>query len=333
MTPDGSYPAYIKAFETRSRHHENGSIESHFSYKNSTGTILTYPLYPGVILSFLDFSMVSIPVAQVKNFNRLIINYCFEGRCEVTLGENRVAFLEPESLSIDVNPARDCLLSPTGVYKGVELSLDFQILDDTLPSMFVELEIEPSWLKERFCPNGKSYLTYAPQSIAEVFEKMQSAQIPSVAFFKLATAELLFLLKELDLTKTTERTKWLTKGQTAIAKQVQERITRDLKQRFSITELASSYGISAASLKNYFRGVYGETISAYLRRIRMMKAKQLLQNTNTLVTDIAFGVGYENTSKFAAAFREYYGYSPLEYRRKRKCEIVSLKYRGEIQNG
>ena len=40
----------------------------------------------------------------------------------------------------------------------------------------------------------------------------------------------------------------------------------------------------------------------------------MLQNTSIPVADVAFAVGYSNTSYFHRRFRELYGMSPREYR-------------------
>ena len=72
---------------------------------------------------------------------------------------------------------------------------------------------------------------------------------------------------------------------------------------------------SETSLKNYFRGVYGQNISVYLREIRLKKAAELFASTNLSVSEVAEQVGYMNQSKFAAVFKKQYGQTPLEYRR------------------
>lgn len=85
-------------------------------------------------------------------------------------------------------------------------------------------------------------------------------------------------------------------------------------------ELAEEFSISETSLKNYFRGVYGQNISVYLREIRMNKAGELLATTRLSVAEIAEQVGYLNQSKFASVFKKQFGVSPLEYRRSRHLE-------------
>ena len=76
-------------------------------------------------------------------------------------------------------------------------------------------------------------------------------------------------------------------------------------------------------MKNYFRGVFGQNISAYLREVRMRKAAELLADGRLSVSEVAEQVGYINQSKFAAVFKKQFGISPLEYRRRKHLERLS----------
>lgn len=94
-----------------------------------------------------------------------------------------------------------------------------------------------------------------------------------------------------------------------------EIISDDLSRHYSIESLAAPFGISPSSLKNYFQGVYGKNISTWLREARMSVASAALREGNQPVAEIAASVGYENASKFSAAFKSFLGATPLEYRR------------------
>ena len=70
------------------------------------------------------------------------------------------------------------------------------------------------------------------------------------------------------------------------------------------------------SKKACFKGVYGTSIFAYMRAYRMNRAAVLLRaGGGKSVAEIAGRVGYDSPSKFAAAFKEVMGKSPLEYRK------------------
>ncbi|WP_225783234.1 GyrI-like domain-containing protein [Xenophilus sp. Marseille-Q4582] len=64
-----------------------------------------------------------------------------------------------------------------------------------------------------------------------------------------------------------------------------------------------------------YAALYGETIAATVRRLRLQRATGHLANSALPVADIARRCGYPNVQSFARAFREGYGCSPSAYRR------------------
>jgi AraC-like DNA-binding protein len=93
-------------------------------------------------------------------------------------------------------------------------------------------------------------------------------------------------------------------------------ISADLSKHQSVEKLAEKFSISPSSLNKYFHGVFGESIPSFLRGRRMNKAAEYLEKSKEQISDIALMMGYENASKFAAAFKAVKGESPLEYRRR-----------------
>jgi AraC-like DNA-binding protein len=78
----------------------------------------------------------------------------------------------------------------------------------------------------------------------------------------------------------------------------------------SLPALARYAGLSETKLKVGFRILFGSPVYAYLRARRMEEAQRLLRERRYGVTEIALRVGYENPSKFAAAFRRHFGVAP-----------------------
>jgi AraC-like DNA-binding protein len=93
-----------------------------------------------------------------------------------------------------------------------------------------------------------------------------------------------------------------------------ERVRRCLVERLAdpptLAELARRAGFNVTKLKGGFRTLFGTSVFAYLRRIRMEQARRLLLERHLNVSEIALRVGYQNPSKFAAAFRRQFGMSP-----------------------
>ena len=73
--------------------------------------------------------------------------------------------------------------------------------------------------------------------------------------------------------------------------------------------------IHTATLKDTFKGVYGQPIGTYMKVYRMKQAAALLRQTQATIAEIANQVGYENQSKFATAFRDVFKIAPAEYRK------------------
>lgn len=82
----------------------------------------------------------------------------------------------------------------------------------------------------------------------------------------------------------------------------------------SLPELARAVGLNEFKLKVGFRARFGDSVFAYLRAQRMDRARRLLAARELSVTEIAGRVGYENASKFAAAFRKHFGRPPTAFR-------------------
>lgn len=314
---EGSWPGSWKVDNM-----PNGGTVVVFHYKNNTGTTTFYNLWPGITLCLVNYDIHWIPVPKVKNYGVLQLNYCTAGRCEMNMGEDRSIYLEPGDFSINTKPPREAMISPVGHYGGVQLILDLPLLLENMPSVFSDFDISIEQLKEEFCPENKSYIAKAVSSIAEIYQKILNLPSPFIPKYRLLIVQLLYALCHDEQPKDSQAMTWVTKGQRAIVQSVYHKVTNDFSVRYSIEELTEEFGISASSFKQYFKTVYGQAFSVFMRKIRMEEANRLLQHTNNQVGEIAMAVGYENQSKFAKVFKETTGESPLEYRRKFRGGLI-----------
>lgn len=81
-----------------------------------------------------------------------------------------------------------------------------------------------------------------------------------------------------------------------------------------VEQLARLENYNVTYFNDWFRRQTGCTPLRYLRRLRIDKAKELLESTDYSIVDIAAQVGYTSHSAFTRAFREQTGRSPLAYR-------------------
>lgn len=304
---------------------EDGHALMEFAHQNETGRMKLVFVFQGVLLCFNDFHMHTIPNEDQSQVRRLLINYCEEGRCEVNLGDNGYVYVDRGCLSVDVHGTTEAFVCPTGRYKGIEYILNLDELSESMPSAFTELGIDPLVLADTLCRSLKSFLIYTPENIKAIFQSISDAPEEQVTFHRLKTLELFYALQRMDMSAVKNRKTWLTNGQAMIAKEIYAGISKNPQLPVNISERARQFGVSATSARNYFQSIYGESIAAVLRRTRMDHAADMLKESDLSVAEIASAVGYENQSKFAAAFREFTGDPPLEYRRKVRCASAAEK--------
>lgn len=86
-------------------------------------------------------------------------------------------------------------------------------------------------------------------------------------------------------------------------------------QNFKITMFEEQYFFSITYLTRLFHARYGYTIYEYVLKLRMERAKELLEKPDIKILDIAERLGYTDNHYFSKAFRNYYGISPSQYRK------------------
>ncbi len=82
------------------------------------------------------------------------------------------------------------------------------------------------------------------------------------------------------------------------------------QQPHTIAQLARRAGINECYLKSLFRERTGMGVAAYLRRLRMEHARELLAGQRHSIQQVAALCGYAHAGKFAKAFREAHGAPP-----------------------
>jgi AraC-like DNA-binding protein len=81
----------------------------------------------------------------------------------------------------------------------------------------------------------------------------------------------------------------------------------------SIKVLARSAGLNEHQLKAGFKEIYGNTVYGYLLDHKIDHARVLLDSGKLKVNEVAFQIGYTNTSHFIAAFKKKFGITPKKY--------------------
>ncbi|HNT66965.1 MAG TPA: two-component regulator propeller domain-containing protein [bacterium] len=83
---------------------------------------------------------------------------------------------------------------------------------------------------------------------------------------------------------------------------------------FAAAALARQLGVSRAHLNRKLVGLCGMKTNQFIRTLRLQRAADLLRGQAGSVSEIAYSVGFNHLSYFAASFKEQYGCLPSEYR-------------------
>lgn len=119
----------------------------------------------------------------------------------------------------------------------------------------------------------------------------------------------------------------LTRHQTPYANIAQslELIHGDFATGLSVEDLAKEAAMAVSSFHRTFKEVTGETPLQYLKKVRLLKAKNLLVYEGKRVEEAAYEVGYASPSQFSREFKRYFSVPP--------SEAQSLPYSDAIQPG
>lgn len=103
-------------------------------------------------------------------------------------------------------------------------------------------------------------------------------------------------------------------SQNDIAQNIREYLEKNYCQNFKISVFEEKYHFSSAYLTKIFRSAYGYSIYEYVLKLRMERAKELLENPDIKILDISERLGYADNHYFSKAFKKYYHISPSRYR-------------------
>lgn len=85
------------------------------------------------------------------------------------------------------------------------------------------------------------------------------------------------------------------------------------KADISVETMSEAMGMSRVHLYKRLLSVTGMTPSEFIRRIRLMRAEQLLRKSQLTVSEVSYQVGFNNPRYFSKYFKEMYGVMPSQY--------------------
>jgi signal transduction histidine kinase/DNA-binding response OmpR family regulator len=114
------------------------------------------------------------------------------------------------------------------------------------------------------------------------------------------------ILKPVDIVINSLDEKFLEKLQLILNKQLSN-------SDFTADDFASDMGMSRMQLHRKLKSLLGVSATEFLRKERIKMAANLLKKGNGNISEIAYAVGFNDTSYFIRCFKEMYHCTPSEY--------------------
>ncbi|WP_435103085.1 GlxA family transcriptional regulator [Arhodomonas sp. AD133] len=97
----------------------------------------------------------------------------------------------------------------------------------------------------------------------------------------------------------------------------------NLHEPLSLDELAGHAHISRRQLERLFQRYLGCPPTRYYMDLRLTRARQLLQQTQMPITDVALACGFVSPPHFTKCYHDRFGYSPSHERHRRRERLTA----------
>ncbi|MEM9674719.1 MAG: GlxA family transcriptional regulator [Cyclobacteriaceae bacterium] len=97
---------------------------------------------------------------------------------------------------------------------------------------------------------------------------------------------------------------------------VQSQIEKNYDQSVTVKELADGHATNRRTLERRFKQATGNSVIEYLQRVRVERAKTILEQPKRSVADAMYTTGYNDSKAFREVFKKYVGVSPADYKKK-----------------
>lgn len=162
-------------------------------------------------------------------------------------------------------------------------------------------------LREK-CETTKAKLKNAHQELTEEIERIPVKSDQELS----AAATILQAITSYVMTN-----RWVVPGKSEFIRQLDRYIEEHLSQSISVNDICTAFHLGRTKLYEISEDYLGCGLAEYIRKQRIFHAQRLLLQTELLVTDIAYAVGFTDYNHFSRIFKQITGISARAYRKNR----------------
>lgn len=141
------------------------------------------------------------------------------------------------------------------------------------PGLLDDVTVSPQALAEKFCGGSQCFIARSNASIDHIFSEIY--EVPDSikkGYLKVKILELLLFLSCLDARGDQAGERCASRSQAALARDVSAYLTACMDRRITLDQLSARFHVSGTNIKTSFKLVYGISIYAYIRKLKMEAA-------------------------------------------------------------
>ena len=302
---------------------DDDCVSLRFGEAEEDNRLLCYTLFPGINLLYLGFHMDRCPSNFYYAEKTISIDYCREGRVEWERGKDAYCYLGEKDVQFS---AQSCYTGsygfPTRHYHGFTVTIQAQEAQKGLESLRPYFTFDLEKLYEQLIDRHGDLVVRASQQMEELFGSLDLlCQRGDREAMRLRILRLLLgISRSVTVLEPDQDRPYFPRTVVEKVRAIKKELCGDLNCHKTVSELAEEHQISETMLKRCFHAMYGNSVYAFVKEYRLQTAARELVTTDRPVMEIALEVGYENPSKFSAAFRSQYGQSPTAFRAQKRRE-------------
>ena len=288
----------------------------HLENESGVGDITIYHVFPGIELVYNDMHMAYCNKNQQPAPEVLEFNYCREGRCECLFGEHQYCYMSAGDLSFcSLQESSHQSEFPTAHYHGITVTVNFSMVTDEMKKVLELLSVDLERIRDLSLASD-FIMIRANSTVKHIFSELYKVpETIRLGYIRVKILELLLVLTGLDAVSERSESVHFSEIQIEAIKEIHDFLVAHYNEHYTIDALSERFGISPTAMKKCFRGVYGDSVYAYMKLYRLQVAERLLKESDMTVAEIAAQVGYLNPNKFTSAFCARYGMPPTAFRK------------------
>jgi len=253
--------------------------------------------------------------ADVRSF----INEVFEDNYFILEAENGQIALE-----IAKKNTIDLIISDVmmPIMDGVELcrKIKTNIITSHIPVVLLTAKTSDESQKEGFKTGADVYIA-KPFDVSVLEYRITNLLRTRQNFIKKFKKDIILEPKELEITSVDEI--FLKKSIALIEENMQN-------SEFTINDFISELGMSRSALYRKLKALTGQSITEFIRTIKLKRAAQLIAQTKLTISEIAYDLGFNDLKHFRKIFKKLFNELPSQYRINNSHEISEINLEDKL---